>query len=59
MTEYTVHFQHGRNASVRMVTVEAETAVQAVVMAKAETRRGFKITHVYHFDEAGCLIVDM
>ena len=66
MTEFTVHFQKGTHVgarSLRMVTINAETAAAAIKAAKAEFNgeqaRGFKLTRVDHYDEdTGRMAID-
>ena len=53
--EYTVHFQKGTVVGarrLRMVPVEAETAKEAVKVAKREvTEPGFKMVRVDHYED--------
>lgn len=62
-TEFTVHFQKGTRVgarSLRMVHVEADSEAQAIAKAKAESpeyrARGYRLTRVDYFDEAGHLV---
>ena len=64
MTEFTVHFQKGTRVgarALRMVHVEADTAAQAIKLAKTEFNgadaKGYRVTRVDYFDADGRIVI--